>query len=60
MTKQEEFNTISNVIKNPKNTGKHLEPIKTLVEIFADKYKDSNLAKVLIQRFIELEKKFNS
>lgn len=58
MTKQEEFNTISNAIKNPKNTGLHLEPIRILVEIFADKHSGSNLSKVLKQKFIELEKKF--
>ena len=58
MTKQQEFNRIAQLIKNPKNTGEHLEPIKVMVEHFADENKGSNLAKVLIQRFIVLEKKF--
>ncbi len=58
MTKQQKFNKIAAVIKNPKNTGLHLGPIKVMVEMFADEYKGSNLSEVLIQRFIELEKKF--
>ena len=58
MTKQEEFNRIAGIIKNPKNTGWHLESIRMMVDNFAKENRESNLSNLLIQRFIKLEEKF--